>query len=394
VGVLWLAGAAQGHDLAANGVPDDPGWRLGAAAAMAALHASEPVPEARQAGVLGMGSTWRDRRGLRLEHATLDAGFRPHQNVGAALALGLHDGDPVHVEAAWVEVRGAADAPGLALGAGRQRIPLGPAMEQAGHFERFALHPLIKRAAFEGDWVDDGAQLSWRPAQATFLRAVDLGVWRGRAFPGGGQSRAVPALHLAFGLADTTLDVFAARLRPSGRGTTVSDESAGHSHTAPDCGTSLSGVVCFDGRVRLLGGSLRWAPDHGPLSLTAALLSREERGSLYSGSGDTQYRGRTRGGWLDAVWRVAPRWETALRVERLEGVHDVQGPGAALVAQEAGLLPNRAGKRLAWATSFLADTAWKFNAELGTEQRLSGNHHYVLLRAVWSAPTLLQGDLP
>jgi hypothetical protein len=395
--VMGLPIWAHGHDVA-PAIPEQPGWRAGAAVAVAALHADEPTPEAQPRGVLGLGHAWRDRRGLRLEHASLDAGLRLHRHLGAWVALGLHDHEKPHVETAWLESEHAFGAAHerWALGWGRRNIPLGAVLSGAGHFDRFALRPLAQRAVFEGDWQGDGLLLSWRRPEGQLLRGAELGVWRARSFPGAVRGPWAPTWHVALARDEWALDVFAAALQPEGRGAAAQgSEAAGseaaHSHSAPDCTASLNGVVCFDGRVSLWGASWRWAPEGGPLSVSAAGLLRRERGALYSASGDTRYQGRTAGGWLEAQWRITPEWLGALRAERVQATHSLSGAGAGTVAQEAALLPNQGGQRVAASLAYELAPGWQINTEFGRERHSSGHVPYGLVRLLWQAPQWQQG---
>ncbi len=208
---------------------------------------------------------------------------------GAHLAVGWHAGEAAHLEAAWVQARWATDAALFTLGAGRAKVPMGTVLSSAGDFGRFSLVPLVKRGSLNDDWYDEGVVLTWRGAGDSMLRSVDVGAWRGSGFPGGGDLPLVPALHLQLGHGEVELDGFFAYLQPTGRGTYARDStSSGHTHGVPNCEVSLKGLVCFDGRVNLLGGSLSWASHDWPVTLVAAALWRDEQGSLYSQNGKRQ----------------------------------------------------------------------------------------------------------
>lgn len=165
----------------------------------------------------------------------------------------------------------------------------------------------------------------------------------------------------------------------------------GHTHNAPECASSLVGVVCFDGSVRLAGLAARWAPDDGQISASAAALMRDERGALYSANGDTRYRGLTYEGWIDIVWHFAPRWDLASRIERRVARHNLTGPGASIVAADAGLIGNRPATRIAAALGFEPAPGWRLNAEIGVDRASGSDNRYVVLRTVWSVPSLLAG---
>ena len=390
---LALVSPGAAHDVAANPVPDAPGWRIGAGVAATAIGARHPVPAPTLPGVLDTGVNAADRRGLGLEHAVIGAGLRLNKLFGAHLAVGWHADESAHLEAAWMQARWTTDTALLTLGAGRNKVPMGRVLTDAGDFGRFSLVPLVKRASLNNDWYDDGVALAWRGTGDSLLRRVDVGVWRGAAFPGGGDLPVVPSLHVQLAHAEVEVDGFYAHLQPTGRGTYArGGTNNGHTHEVPDCASSLSGLVCFDGRVNLIGGSLRWASHDWPVVVAAAALWRGEQGSLYSQNGSAGYRGKTLGGWVDAAWDWHDHWQLAARFEALSATQNLSGPGAALVAGEAGLVPNWPARRLSTALAYSPDPAWRLSAEIGCERAGGDNNPFVMLRAVWSVPGLLSGS--
>ncbi len=385
---------ARAHEAGDAAIPAEPGLQVDAAAAVGYLHATRPVPAPRLTGVLGLGDTPADQRGWALEHATLGAGWRLAPQLGAALALGKHGGERAHVEAAWVEARPAADST-YALGAGRNRMPLGPVIDPAGHLDRYGQMPLVKRAAFNGDWIEDGVNWAWRPhAEGAFawLQAVDAGLWRARRFPGSEDAAWAPTVHARAGWqawGDWEADAFYSRLKPRGRGAYVQRANSGHIHTAPQCSASLRDISCFDGTVDLMGASARWATPLRGLSLTAAGVLRRERGSLYSQNGDTRYSGRTRGGWLEALWQPAAQWEAGMRQEWLRSSNSVAGPGAALVAADANLLPNDPSRRFTAMLGWRPRPGWLLALEAGRERIAGQGQNLVALRVLYVPGPLL-----
>ena len=166
----------------------------------------------------------------------------------------------------------------------------------------------------------------------------------------------------------------------------------GHSHGLPDCSGSLRDVVCFDGTVRLLGGSLQWRPAALPdWRFVAAGLHRQEQGDLYGRNGDTRYRGRGWGGWLEAGWTPHAAWELALRSEALNGRNTVVGPGATLIVRDAGLDGESRSWRHALMLGWNPVPGWRLSVE-GARESVSGVAQTVLaLRLRWALPELLHG---
>ncbi|WP_242481091.1 hypothetical protein [Rubrivivax gelatinosus] len=393
--VLLFAGAAQAHEIDADALPGAPGWRLGAAVAGVLPDADARWPAARLPGVLLRGSAPPDQRdGLRLEHATVDLGARLTRQLGAAVAVGWHDRDGAHVEAATLQARWPGETGELALRLGRDTVRLGAPIDGAGHFDRFSQTPLAKRAVFDDEWVDDGLALAWRAGDgdADGLRGVEAGLWRGRVFPGGEHGPLVPSLHLHAGWGHVDAHLSAARFQPDARGSAASTVvSSGHSHGTLDCRESLQQRVCFDGTVDVLAGSLQWEPDAGDWTVIVAALLRRERGQLYSASGDAAVHSRIAGGWADLVWRPLARWSLAGRLERLVPENRLNGVGTALLGGEAGVLESAASERATLAASYEAAPGLVLALETGRQWLPGEQVTHVALRLVWSRPQLLEG---
>ncbi|MEY8875366.1 MAG: hypothetical protein AB9M60_02555 [Leptothrix sp. (in: b-proteobacteria)] len=387
-----LTALAQAHDLSLDPLPSTPGWRVGAAAAVTATRASDPWPATRWPGVPGSGQTPSDRRGLGLEHATVDAAAAFGDRHGAYLALGRHGQDPGHLEAARIESRWRFGLDTLALQLGRDRVPMGGLLTAAGHFDRHGQAPLVKRAVLNDDWISDGVNLRWTRGVAEGVQGVDLGLWRARTYPGGLSGRPAPAAHLQAAWGHLSVDGFAAFLSPQSRGTPAVGNAAGHSHSQPDCRRSLAAITCFDGRTRVLGASASWDSEDLPLRLSAAGLLQHDDGELYSARGQANDRANIRGGWVDAQWRWSREWQSSLRAERLMAEHQLIGIGASLVAADAGLVGNRPINRLSAAVQWQLTPALQLGLDAGAERSGLPANRWIGLRAIWSDMNLLAGD--
>ena len=387
--------SVQAHE-ASDHIPVQRGFQLNAAVAAHYLHADDPLPGRSLPGVLDMGNTPEDQRDGYLEHAVLSAGARLHPTLGASLGVGKHGNDPWHVENAWLEWRPRATAE-WSIGAGRNRVPVGQVIDAGGHFDVFAQMPLAKRAVFEGDWVEDGLSLNWQPHRQGWLRPierVDFGLWNARRFPGSDNASLAPVVRIrAHAGARVVLDGFASRIRAKERGSHIQRPEVGHSHTAPDCGVSLVQVTCFDGDVNLLGLSLDWRTPVPQVQAQAAALWRQEKGSLYGQSSTTDYRGRTRGGWLQLQWQPAPRWNLAVRHEWLKASHHLQGSGASLLAREAGLSPNHPARRSTAAIAWQPWQHWNISLEAGTERNSGQNNDFYGIRLRWQPEHLISRSI-
>ena len=380
------------HDLSQDPLPATPGWRIGAAAAVTSMSASERLPAARHPGLPGSGQTAADRSGPGLEHATLEAALAFGQRHGAVLAIGKHGSDRVHTEAARLDSRWQIGLDRLSVQLGRDRVPMGPVLTGAGHFDRYALAPLAKRLVLNDDWISDGLNLRWERGVAEGLQSIDAGLWRARTWPGGLDGRLAPAVHLGGSWGDWNLSGFAASLAPRARGTPSAAADVPHTHGQPDCRRSLAAVACFDGQTRLLGGSLMWDGHDSGWIVTAAGLLQRDRGTLAAQLGVTDYRGTTRAGWLDVQRLLGQGWIVGLRAERASATHRLVGPGATLVSADAGLDGNHPITRLASALTWEPGGGWLLGLEAGTERSALPTNRWIGLRAAWSAPELLRGD--
>ena len=377
-----LATQANAHGDMVSAVPDEPGARIGLSAALTHIDASQLLPSARLTGYLMQGDPGVDRRGAALEHAVVDVGWRLNNTWGASLALGQHGSDQAHVEAALLQGRWQTAHDDWQLSAGRQKPELGSVMTPAGHMDRFALVPLAKQMAVNGDWIDDGVQVGWRRDGPEQRWSLDAGLWNGQVFPGASSGSVVPAMHAGWRAGDWTVDGFVARFEAQGRGAQINSSTGAHSHTAPACDALLKQMVCFDGTSSLAGLSARWDSHQWPLTVSAAGWLRRDAGTLYSANGSGQYSGNNTGSWVDAVWRFHPKAEWGVRTERLVAEHRLSGPGATLLATEAGFNAYLPARRTALMLGYSPTDTVDLRLETGLESVAGMEARFVVLRLV------------
>lgn len=382
LGSLWCS-LARSHEESAA-VPTEPGWRLGAALAVADVNASQALPSQKMGGYLLRGDSGVDRRSSALEHGVIEAAWRWSQQWSAYAAAGKHDTDPAHTEAAWVRHEWTPGTESRwSLQAGRMRPQMGPVMTQAGHLDRFSLMPLAKRLATDGDWIDDGVQLSTPWAAQDWTGVATLGVWRGQAFPGSKSASPAPSLHLGAARGDWRADVFAAALSPRGRGALTQSSTGAHTHNAPDCASVQAGVFCFDGDSQLLSGSLQWQSHDWPVTIESSYWLRDEQGVLQSINGLAAYSGNKQGGWLQALIQVHPDWVLGLRSERIRTRVSLDGAGARLLAQEAGLPGSAPLRRDTAMVGWQLHPDLRLSAEAGRELQGGQRVNVAVLRLLW-----------
>ena len=380
---LLSALTAQAHE-EALAIPEQAGLRLGAALALSNVKASQALPSQRLQGYLVHGDAGIDRRASTLEHAVLEAGWRIDPQWSAYGAVGQHDSDPAHAEAAWL--RYELDAPEdetRTIQIGRMHPQLGPVMTQAGHMDRFALMPLARRVAMDGNWIDDGVQFGGQREFGDWTGYADIGLWRGLAFPGTASSSPAPSLHLGAERGDWRGDLFAVALQSDGRGALAQSTTGGHTHNMPDCGLLKTGVLCFNGNTQVAGTSLQWQSHDWPVTLQGAYWLRHDDGTLRSVNGQADHTATYGGGWLQALWQPRPAWEVGLRSERIGADLSLNGAGTTLLAREAGLTGSTPIRRDTVLLSWQAHPLVTVSAEAGREAQGGQTVNFTVLRAVF-----------
>lgn len=276
------------------------GWQVGAAL--------DTTATSRE---LALGS--RDR-GLGLGHSDISAGGPLGAQLEARItAVGLtrHDRLETELEEAWVQTRQLPA--GWQLRTGRFRSQIGYLNEQHPHTDDFAQRPLLHRAFLGGHWFDDGLRLNWTAPTATYLR-IGLEALRGRTLVRETVAANRPgAITLS---ARAGADIGRSQSWQAGlsylhnrREAQVEehDEVHDHAHT--------HGAVYSGRRMTLADIAWKWAPDGNSrqeqvrIAYEHAVVTRINR---YATSGD-----RHQAGYLSAVWRFAPSWETGLRADVL-----------------------------------------------------------------------------
>lgn len=384
---LGVLPSAHGHGQEADDVPLAPGWRLNAGLALDAMHARDAWPQARLPGVLLTGQAEPDRAGhLALEQGRLSLGLRLNAVWGMQWSASAHDHDSLRTETARLALSTPLAGGELRAHLGRQGVSMGPVIDAAGSFDRFAQQPLAKQATVNGQWEDDGLALQWQQPEEDGQRLVELGAWRARGFPGGPQGPVAPSVRLGWAQGHASAQVFGAWLAPTGRGAAAISATggSGHLHGVPDCTQSVTHLVCLDGHSRLLGASLAYDGWAG-VALSLAALARHEHGTLYASSATADYQGSVVGVWADAAWALTPAWRLAARLERLVPRQRLSGPNPATLAQEAGLADARSLQRasvaLGWQPAVAGLQTW---LEAGSQQRSGSTAQpWVGVRLLW-----------
>ena len=388
---LLLSGTVQAHDAALANWEAQPGFRLAPRLALNWVDASPRWPSATPPGVLLPPATGRDQaHRLILEHATLAAAWQPLPQWKLDGALGWHQGEPMHLERLRLSHRTPRRQGDWLWQLGRMDAWHDRALADAGHFDIWVPTPWAKEALLGGDTGGDGGGLSWSAQDRADLPAwipvsAGLSAFR-RAQQADGPDRPWQwQAHGAWKLGTTRWGLSLAQGDVRDQGTpTATVGSAAHSHGALDCRQSLAQRVCFTGHQTRLALSAQWQSPSQPWQALGVWVQARQRGELSTRDAVVDWRSLTSGGWAQLTHAFAPGWQAGVRHEWLHVDQRLSGPGATLLAREAGLSPDSAPQRVALVLSQQFRHHWQWGVELGRQQgRGLADGSYGLLRLSW-----------
>ena len=269
-------------------------------------HSRDPDDIVRS-GFPQVGEGGPSARGLNLGEseisfaATIDDRFYGQLTV----ALGSEDGETdVGIEEAYIETTGLPG--GLALRAGRFFSNLGYLNSHHAHTDKFSDRPLPYQAFLGNQYGDDGVQLRWVAPTDTFLEFGGE-VFRGQSFPAGGAARNGAGVRSLFAHAGGDIGPESSWLA----GVSVLDA---RSDGAED---GFSG----DTRLWVADATWKWAPQgnfkDGGVTVRGEYFLEDRDGQWSDGDSLLDWNGRRRGGYVEGVYRINRRWETAYRYDRL-----------------------------------------------------------------------------
>lgn len=286
------------------------------------------------------GEASRGEKGYHLGHnelilsANIDDMF--YGKLTAAIAD--HEGSTeVELEEAYIET--LALGKGFNVKAGRFFSDIGYLNNQHGHSWDFVDAPLMYRALFGNQLIDDGVQINWLAPTETYFKIGVEGL-RGERFPSGGAAkdgRGVNTVYAKFGG-----DVGVSNAWQLGFSHMTADidgrEAGTHAH-----GT-VSEVPTFygDSSINAIDFVWKWSPNGNNrernFKIQAEYFEREESGKVdMVGSNPletTSYQGKQSGGYIQAVYQFMPRWRVGYRYDQLEAINSGSDAG---VLAEAGL---------------------------------------------------------
>lgn len=270
------------------------------------------------------GEASRGNKGFYLGHNELSLSANVDNMFYGKLttAIAEHEGKTeVELEEAFIETT-ALDH-GLAVKAGRIFSDIGYLNNQHGHSWDFMDVPLVYRALFGNQLIDDGIQVSWL-APTDFYLKLGLEALRGSRFPFGGATGEGKGNNLLF-------------TKLGGDAGVSHSWQLGFSHLqanveAREAGTHAHGTVSevptFKGqsKINAIDFVWKWAPNGNKrernLKIQAEYFQRIEDGSINMvGSSPLEtstYSGNQSGWYLQTIYQFMPRWRVAYRYDQLK----------------------------------------------------------------------------
>lgn len=286
--------------------------------------------------------------------ANIDDKFR-----GSATVALVEEGGSTEVEIEEVYVETTSLPYGLHAKAGRFFSELGYLNSHHSHSDDFADRPLTNRAFLNGNYGDDGVQIS-AVLPTDFYSEIGGGVYRGNDFPGGGAGGDDIGSWTAYGRV----------------GGDVGDNTswrAGLSTLQTDAGqrSANEGNVTFDGDSDLYIADVRmvYAPTGNnaeqEVILQGEYFYRDEDGvynDTDAGTGAIAYDDSQSGWYAQSVYKFDPQWRVGARYSQLYA-GDVPAGLVGSALDDGGHNPWAASAMLDWTNSEFSRARLQYNRE-------------------------------
>lgn len=288
--------------------------------------------------------------------ASVDDKFRG----SATIALHEHDGSTeVEIEEAYVAT--TALPHGLEAKVGRFFSELGYLNSNHTHADDFADRPLTNRAFLDGNYGDDGIQLS-AVLPTDFYSEIGGGVFRGEDFPGGGADGNDIGSWTAYGRVGGDIgDNTSWRLGLSTLQVEGAERTAGHEGEEVNFDGD-SGLYIADARVT-------YAPtgnaQQQELIFQGEYFHRDENGTYEdtdAGTGAVAYDDAQSGWYAQSVYKFHPQWRVGARYSQLYA-GDVPAGLAGSALDDGGHNPWAASAMVDWSNSEFSRLRAQFNRE-------------------------------
>jgi len=223
------------------------------------------------------------------------------------LALEDEDGDTnVSVEEAWVQTTSLPH--GFTALAGRYFSGIGYLNKFHRHADDFSDRPLPYQAFFGGQYIEDGARLSWVAPTATFFELGGETNWSNR-YPNTGGGNSAGAWDVFANVGGDIGYSHSWQLGISYLDMNIKERPGGEDVTDSFTGSSNITGVDF---------VYKWAPEGNPtvrnFKLQGEYFYREEDGDY----GGADYDGDQNGWYLQGVWQFMPRWRIGYRYDQVD----------------------------------------------------------------------------
>ena len=288
------------------------------------------------------GEASRGTQGFNLGHNELSISANIDDLFFGKLttAIADHEGaTEIELEEAYIETLSIGQ--GITTKAGRFFSDIGYLNNQHGHVWDFTDAPLIYRALFGNQLIDDGIQINWLAPADIYLK-LGMELTRGERFPAGGAANNGNGAHTLFAKFGGDFGISHAwQLGLSYWSADIEGRTAGsHDHG----GGAAIEIPTYTGESQLSGIDFvwKWSPNGNGreqnLKIQAEYFDRNEDGNIeLAGSSPlevTTYTGKQTGWYLQTIYQFKPRWRVGFRYDQLNANN--QGSDAVLLT-EAGL---------------------------------------------------------
>lgn len=300
------------------------------------LNSDAAYPVANLGNALETGTLAAYKQGNAFDYADVGVQAQWTNNVKTLLKGSYHGqdlGSEFSIEQAWLHYDYDVDMNNmLSARLGRQNIALGRQNLEHSHNWIMGVEPLVMRASVADGWRDDGLDVSWQHENGW---AMGGGIFKGEAFPSNQASGLNAAnARLSWQQDDNYIQLSLAQFNVSGRAT-EQQNALTHTHSQASCDKATANIVCFKGDSQLAVLAAQWRFPDLKTMLNGEVWLKKETGNLSSLSGQVDYTGLITGSWLTANYQIKPSLQSYIRVENLQGRHDLVGANAALIAGEA-----------------------------------------------------------
>ncbi len=278
---------------------------------------------------------------------------------GNATIAFVEEGGSTEVEIEEVYVETTSLPYGLQAKAGRFFSELGYLNSHHSHADDFVDRPLTNRAFLNGNYGDDGVQLS-AILPTDIYSEIGGGVYRGDDFPGGGADGNDIGSWTAYGRVGGDIgDNTSWRL-----GLSTLQVEGGQRSGNED-------MVVFDGDSGLYIADARmvYAPTGNnaeqEITLQGEYFHRDENGTyddMDAGTGAIAYDDSQSGWYAQSVYKFAPQWRLGVRYSQLYA-GDIPAGLAGSALDDSGHNPWAASAMLDWTNSEFSRARVQFNRE-------------------------------